>query len=227
MPSLDDTLVFAAAAGNYKLVRERIEAGANVDHVVPDKGSALYAGIRSAQCVALLLSRGADPNGFTSEQGHTTLDHALSMTPYHTAQSAFLIYSAGGRTKAYSVLPPPTPAKTYQGFIQFSIGDWFSHYALGQVCFGVIRSDNERWLFDCTSQPSSGHFFRIEALYLPDRFNIHCVERTDDGFMLVDFRGRRHCWTGSPEEVLIDATVSSLYSPEGDHSGGRRERASD
>jgi hypothetical protein len=211
MPDLSATLVFAATAGNFSLVRERVEAGADLSYSDPQKGTSLYAGIRSAQCVAYLLSHGADPNYFHRESGHTVLDHALSMIHYYTAQSAFLIHRAGGIPKTYSILSPPCADSMVCGRLTVAFPDgWFRYYTLGQVCYGEITAHNQEWCFDCTSHSTAGHFFRIEALYCPDRLNLQSIERTDEGFVLVDLRGRKHPWTGDPTEVQLQATISLL-----------------
>jgi hypothetical protein len=210
MSDLNDSLVFAATAGNYRLVRDRVEAGADPNHSTHEKGSALYAAIRSPQCVSYLLSKGADPNYVHSESGLTVLDQALAMIPYYTAQSAWLIRRAGGVTKNFSVLPAPCQESMIGGRLLLSRGDWFRFYSLGQVCFGEISRYDDEWLFDGSCSRKTGHFFRIEALYFPDRLNLQGIERTEEGFFLVDFRSHREAWTGDPDELDICATISLL-----------------
>lgn len=206
----DDALIFAAAAGNFALVRERIEGGADVNHVEPSKGSSLYAGVRSPGCLALLLSRGADPNGYTAPNGDTALDHALLMSNYYTAQSAWLLYQAGAKSCRFTVLPRPSAERIMPCRLSIRSGDWFRHYCLGQVCFGTIRPGDGGWHASCNDLPGSGCFFRIEALYLSDRLNLQAVSVGEEGFELVDFRGESHAWGGEPHEITLSGAISML-----------------
>ena len=63
MASLDELLIFAARGGNDALVRERIAAGADVNHVSDRHGSALLEAVRCGHTavVQTLLRLGRDP----------------------------------------------------------------------------------------------------------------------------------------------------------------------
>ena len=78
MPSLDELLIFAARAGNDSLVRQRIQAGADVNHVSERHGTALTAAVVGGyqDVVQTLLAYGADPNR-ASDDRHGPLECAL------------------------------------------------------------------------------------------------------------------------------------------------------
>ena len=60
----DQLIIFAARAGDLDLLKERVEAGGDVNHQDPGHGSALGAAIRKGNLDVLdwLLSNEADPN---------------------------------------------------------------------------------------------------------------------------------------------------------------------
>jgi ankyrin repeat protein len=78
MTSLDDLLIFAARSGNDSLVRDRIAAGADVNHAGDQYGSPLLEAIRCGHVtvVETLLAHGADPNR-SDHRGQGPLEYAL------------------------------------------------------------------------------------------------------------------------------------------------------
>ena len=78
MATPDELLIFAARSGNDRLVRERIAAGADVNHLSARHGSALLEAIRCghARVVHTLLEHGADPARAVWD-GHGPLEFAL------------------------------------------------------------------------------------------------------------------------------------------------------
>ena len=78
MTSLDELLIFAARGGNDALVRERIAAGADVNHLSDRHGSALLEAVRRGHIavVQTLLAHGADPNRAV-RHGQGPLEYSL------------------------------------------------------------------------------------------------------------------------------------------------------
>ena len=78
MASLDELLIFAARGGNDALVRDRIAAGADVNHLSDRHGSALLEAVRGGHVtvVQTLLGHGADANRAFPD-GHGPLEYAL------------------------------------------------------------------------------------------------------------------------------------------------------
>ncbi len=76
--TLDKLLIFAVRNGNLELVKERIEAGADVNYQDPQAGSALGAAIHNddVSLAQYLLEAGADAN-LPNEHGTVPLELAL------------------------------------------------------------------------------------------------------------------------------------------------------
>ena len=135
MSSISELTVFAASAGNLPLVIERVSAGADLNYIHPEKGSALYAGIRNSALTAYLLSAGADPN-LLMPNGETALDHALSMICYYTGQPAAIIKRHGGITHEWTLKDIELECRYINCNLWVNARSWYRIISCGQVVVG-------------------------------------------------------------------------------------------
>lgn len=210
MPDItaNDKLVFAATAWNFRTLRERAEAGADINHVHPERGTALYAAASNPQCVGWLLANGAEPNRYICREGCTALDRALELSG---GAAASLLHRAGATGKRYRILPPPTSDQWLVGRLHVP-GYLSSNRAItaGEVSFGPIDKGETGWIIRWDRKwPTDREFnlFRLEAISF-DRYDIQRIHQKDAEFEAEDTKGRRHPLTTTNGDLYIDAIVS-------------------
>ena len=101
MFTIHQLLIFAACAGDLDVMRERIEAGADVSYFDDQHGSALFAAIggHHASAVELLLSHGANVH-MADTHGHGALEYSLR---FQDDSITAVLLQSGARLKAHAL----------------------------------------------------------------------------------------------------------------------------
>lgn len=203
-PSISDKLVFSASANNLEYVRRHLNEGADPNHVVPNKGSALYAGSLYPLIVSTLLEAGADPNAFVSPDGNSSLDRALSLGT--AAHSALILHRAGAKARKQTIRDDLSG--TIVAALCVPVGQHLNRMiTCGMVAFGEFGGDNR--IFEWGELRESGYLVTLDGINSSTNKPIFYIRQESYVFHLIDYHdNKRTIVPGDCEDLVLDAVFT-------------------